>query len=309
MRLLRPRDFIEDRDGWIYAVSTYDNTDRVGCILRYVPDPSGDRVNPEGVCYRKVDFEESFRLIGEEKPSYLEEFLRIPQADIGRVYRPEERLAFCTARDSRVRELADLFSLPAGSLGCTGSRLCGIESPSSDIDLVVYGRAFFPAREILRRAIESGQVTGLSPGMWKEVYTKRDPEIPFELFLLHERRKWNRGEIRGTYFDLLYTRSRDDLDAPPSRRGKRMGRVTLEARVIDAAHSFDSPASYLVDHDEVSRIISFTHTYTGQALPGETVEACGVLEEHGDELWLVVGTTRTARGEYIISRTLIERGG
>lgn len=309
MKPIRPRDFVDDSDGWIYAVSAYDNTDGVGCILRYVPDPCGDRVNPEGVRYRKIDFEESFRLIGEEKPAYLGELLRIPPADITRVYKPEERLAFCAARDGRVGDLADLFSLPPGSLGCTGSRLCGIESPASDIDLVVYGRAFFSAREILRRAIERGQVTDLSPGMWRAVYTKRDPEISFEVFLLHEKRKWNRGEIGGTYFDLLYTRSYDDLDASPAPRGERIGRKTIEARVTDASLSFDTPASYRVDHGEVSRILSFTHTYSGQALPGEVVEACGVLEEHGDELWLVVGTTRTARGEYIVSKTLIEEQG
>ena len=309
MKPLRPRDFIEDRDGWIYAVSSYDTAERAGCILRYIPDPSGDRVNPEGICYRKVDFEESFRLIGEEKPSFLGDIPRIPLSEIRRVYKPEERLGFCAARDGRVRDLAGLFSLPPGFLGCTGSRLCGIESPSSDIDLVVYGRDFFPAREILRRAVGRGLVTGLSPGMWRAVYAKREPEIPFGVFLLHERRKWNRGEIRGTYFDLLYTRSYDDLDAPPARRGERLGRRTLVAQVTDADHSFDSPANYRIDHDEVSRIVSFTHTYCGQVLPGETVEACGVLEAHGEEIWLVVGTTRTAKGEYIISRTLIEEEG
>jgi predicted nucleotidyltransferase len=306
---LRPRDFIEDRDGWIYAVSAYDNAERAGCILRYIPDPRGDRVNPGGVCYRKVGFEESFNLIRDEKPSYLGEILRIPLGDIARVHKPEEALALCIARDSRVGVLADLFSLPAGSLGCTGSRVCGLESPSSDIDLVVYGRSFFTAREILKRAIEEGEVTDLSPEMWKVVYEKRDPEIPFGIFLLHEMRKYNRGEIRGTYFDLLYTRSYDDLDASPSPQGVKVGRKTLEARVTDASFSFDIPASYEIDHDEVSRIICFTHTYSGQALPGEVVEACGVLEEHGGELWLVVGTTRTARGEYIISKTLIEEQG
>ena len=309
MKPLRPRDFIEDRDGWIYAVSAYDNSDLAGCVLRYVPDPSGGRVNPEGVCYRKIDFEESFRLIGEEKPSYLGELLRIPLGHITRVYKPEERLAFCVARDGRVGNIADLFSLPAGALGCTGSRLCGIESPASDIDLVVYGRAFFTAREILHEAIGRGDVSDLSPEMWKVVYEKRNPEIPFEVFLLHEKRKWNRGEIQGTYFDLLYTRSYDDPDASPARRGERVGRKTIEARVTDASLSFDTPASYRVDHEEVSRIISFTHTYSGQAIPGEVVEACGVLEEHEDELWLVVGSTRTARGEYIISKTLLEELG
>ena len=306
---LRPRDFIEDRRGWLYSVAAYDNADRVGCVLRYIPDPTGDRVNQEGTLCRKLDFEESFRLVGKEEPSYLEEVLRVPHGDITAVYKPEERLAFCAARDPRVAELAYLFSLPPGSLGCTGSRLLGLEGPASDIDLVVYGRDFFRAREILRETIGSGRVAGLSPEMWRTVYAKREPEIPFPVFLLHERRKWNRGEIGGTYFDLLYTRSYDDLEGAATRRGKRAGIKTIEAVVTDAAHAYDTPASYLVDHGEVSRILSFTHTYAGQALEGETVEACGMLEEHGEELWLVVGTTRIARGEYIVSQTLLEEQG
>jgi predicted nucleotidyltransferase len=53
-------------------------------------------------------------------------------------------------------------------------------------------------------------------------------------------------------------------------------------------------------------VLSFTHTYSGQALAGETIEACGVAEQHGRERWLVVGTTRAARGEYILSKTLLE---
>ena len=306
---LRPRDFIEDRQGWVYSVSAYDSAEKAGCVLRYVPDPSGDRLNPEGVRYRKVGFEESFRLAGEREPSYLEDVIRIPPEDIRVVYKPEERLSFCIARDRRVGELAGLFSLPAGSLGCTGSRLLGIEGHSSDIDLVVYGRDFFRARDILREAIGDGRVTDLSAEMWRIVYAKREPEIPFPVFLLHERRKWNRGEIGGTYFDLLYTRSYDDLTGAETRRGKQTGKKTIEAQVTDATHAYDTPAVYLVEHREVSRILSFTHTYSGQALEGEIVEACGVLEKHGAEVWLVVGTTRTARGEYIISKTLLEEEG
>ncbi|HMA05722.1 MAG TPA: DNA polymerase subunit beta [Methanomicrobiales archaeon] len=309
MKPLRLRDFIEDRDGWIYSVATYDNADRVGCILRYVPDPSGDRVNPEGVRYRKAGFEEAFDLVRQKKPSYTGRFLRIPGKDVRRVYKPEERLDFCAGRDRRVRALVDLFALPEGALGCTGSRLLGMESPASDIDLVAYGSAFPVAQETLRRETERGSLAGLSEEMWRTVYTKREPEIPFESFVLHEKRKWNRGVIGGTYFDLLFTRAYDDLDGRPVPEGERIRRMTIEARVTDASLSFDSPAVYLVDHEVVNRIVSFTHTYSGQALPGETVEASGVLEGHGAERWLVVGTTRVAKGEYIVSKTLLEGSG
>jgi predicted nucleotidyltransferase len=184
-----------------------------------------------------------------------------------------------------------------------------MESPASDIDLVVYGRAFPRAQETLRRAIGQGSVSGLSEEMWQRVYSKRDPEIPFGVFLLHEERKGNRGVIGETYFDLLFTRSYAELDGEPVPEGERVRRMTLEARVTDASLSFDSPAVYLVDHEEVSRIVSFTHTYSGQALPGETVEARGMLEVHGADRWLVVGTTRAARGEYIVSKTLLEGHG
>ena len=55
-----------------------------------------------------------------------------------------------------------------------------------------------------------------------------------------------------------------------------------------------------------SRVLSFSHTYSGQALAGELIEARGVCEEHDGEKWLIVGTTREARGEYIRSISLLE---
>ena len=142
--------------------------------------------------------------------------------------------------------------------------------------------------------------------MWRKVYEKRVPEISFEAFVLHEQRKWNRGEFEGTYFDLLYTRDYGNLDAVPPGAGEVLGRATIEATVTDASLSFDSPAVYAVDHGEISRVLSFTHTYSGQALAGEVIEARGVVEQHGDERWLIVGTTREAKGEHIVSRTLLE---
>ncbi len=141
--------------------------------------------------------------------------------------------------------------------------------------------------------------------MWHKVYDKRRPEISYDDFVLHEERKWNRGQIDGTYFDILYTRSYDNLSCVPATRGRVLGKQTIEATVTDASLAFDSPAVYDVEHESVSKVLSFTHTYSGQALDGEVIEACGVCEEHGDEHWLIVGTTREARGEYIVSRTLL----
>jgi len=301
------RDFIEDNEGWLYAVAAYDNDERVGCVLRYIPAEAGERVNRSGHRFTKLDFEQAYTLIAEEKPEYLDMLHRVPVSDVRRVLKPEEEFPRIVADDERVRELQTLLDLPFGAAGCTGSLLLGLDTDSSDIDLVVYGKKWFEVQERLSRRMREGRIRGLSEEMWRRVYEKRKPEINFESFIVHEQRKWNRGEIGGTYFDLLYTRPYETLCDAPSERGKVLGKMTIVARVIDASLSFDSPAIYRVEHEKVNIILSFTHTYSGQARIGEVIEACGVCESHGDEIWLIVGTTREARGEYIESLSLLEK--
>ena len=303
---VRLRDFIEDIDGWIYAVSTYDNSEKIGCVLRYVPDICGERVSPSGTRYKKYDFEDAYAFIACHKPQYSDLVQRIPHKDVKRILKPEMEILHIADNHPRVQKLLDLFRLPEGTIGCTGSLLCGLENETSDIDMVVYGNHWFTAQEQVRQGILEGNIDELSTEMWHKVYEKRRPEITYDQFVLHELRKWNRGQIEGTYFDILYTRSYDNLKSAPTGRGKIIGRRVIEAKVTDALLAFDSPAVYEVEHESVSRVLSFTHTYSGQALAGEMIEARGICEQHDNELWLVVGTTREARGEYIISRTLLD---
>ena len=307
MPTVRLRDFIGDKDGWLYAVSTYDNSEGVGCVLRYVPDADGERVHPSGRRYTKYDFEDAYALVAAKKPQYAGLIHRVPYADVKCVLKPDLEIGRIAAGHPRVKKLLALFSLPAGTVGCTGSLLCGLENEGSDIDMVVYGKHWFTAQRLVEQGIRDKKIEGLSPDMWRRVYEKRKPEISYDQFVVHEHRKWNRGQIEGTYFDILYTRSYDEIGNAPSGKGEVIGKLTIEARVKDASLAFDNPAIYEVEHESVSRVLSFTHTYSGQALAGETIEARGVLEQHGDERWLIVGTTREARGEYIISKTLLEQ--
>jgi len=302
---IRLRDFILDPDGWIYAVSTYDNEKEVGCVLRYVPESGGERTGPSGQRYRKYDFGEAYARIAREKPTYAGLVQRIPRDEVCRVLKPDQEISRIAASHDRVRRLLDLLCLPEGSIGCTGSLLCGLENESSDIDIVVYGSHWFTAQALVRQGIVEGKIEGMSPEMWRKVYEKRRPDIPFEVFVLHEQRKWNRGQIDGTYFDILYTRSYDNLSGAGAGKGDPLGKETIEATVTDASLAFDNPAVYIVEHESISRVLSFTHTYSGQALAGETIEACGIVEQHGTERWLIVGTTREAKGEYIVSKTLL----
>lgn len=303
---LRLRDFIEDPEGRLYAVSTYDNSERAGCILRYIPDPEGERVHVSGLRYHKVEFEEAFVYILREKPEYADLVQRIPLSDIRRTLKPENEIGTIIRRNTRVARLVSILDLPERTYGCTGSLLCGLENENSDIDLVVYGRTFFSARELLRYAIKKRKIDPVSDDMWDQIYRKRNPELPKDEFLMHEIRKWNRGQIGTVYFDILYTRSYKALNPFPVAKGNPCGTSTIQALVTDASLAFDSPAVYGVNHEEFTRVLSFSHTYSGQALAGELIEARGICEEHDGEKWLVVGTTRDAKGEYIRSISLLE---
>jgi len=303
---LRLRDFIEDTEGRLYAVSTYDNNERAGCILRYFPDPEGERVHLSGRRYHKLEFEEAFAYILREKPEYFDTVQRIPLGDIQRILKPEDEIGAILRRNTRVSRLVTILDLPERTYGCTGSLLCGLENATSDIDLVVYGETFFTARELLRYAIKKGRIAPVTDDMWDYIYRKRNPELSRDEFLIHEKRKWNRGQIDTVYFDILFTRSYKALHPTPIPKGKSCGITTIRAVVTDASLSFDSPAVYTIDHEDITRVLSFSHTYSGQALAGELIEARGVCEEHNGEKWLVVGTTRDAKGEYVRSLSLLE---
>nr|WP_319375009.1 DNA polymerase subunit beta [uncultured Methanoregula sp.] len=305
MMPVRLRDFISDPDGWLYAVSTYDNEGSVGCVLRYVPEDEGTRVHPSGRRYTKYDFEEAYELVSRKKPGYAGLLHRVPYTDVKRVLKPDLEINRIASAHPRVKKLVSLFGLPQGTVGCTGSLLCQLENETSDIDMVVYGSHWFTAQALVREGIKNRKIEGLSEEMWRKVYEKRKPEIPYDTFVLHEQRKWNRGQIEGTYFDILYTRAYEDIKSAPAGRGTVLGKMTIEAKVTDASLAFDNPAVYEIEHESIRRVLSFTHTYSGQALAGERIEACGVCEQHGNEKWLVVGTTREARGEYIQSLTLL----
>ncbi|MDV0444888.1 hypothetical protein MmiAt1_04340 [Methanimicrococcus sp. At1] len=225
--------------------------------------------------------------------------------------------------------------------GISGSILAGLENEESDIDFLVYGKTWFTARDKLAKMKKETknkmkketknkmkneiktethyfensekteyEISELDEAMWKTVYKKRKSPFSFDIFFAHEIRKGNRGMITGSsgekfYFDLLFARSKDQIQEP-IRRGKDTEKTIIEATVTNDDFAFDSPAVYLIDHDEIAEIYSYTHTYAGQALKGEKVRARGIVEVIGNKKRLVIGTTREAEDEWMISLSLLE---
>jgi predicted nucleotidyltransferase len=304
----RIRDFFETKDGWIFAVADYCHPKGLRSLLRYVPDPAGERI-AKNKRYRKMDFEQSYEFLSKERPEYVRDLHVVPESEVLRIFRPNEGLRAVMEEDQKVKKIAAILSeggIPMQEMGITGSMLIGLHGPSSDIDFVVYGPWWWLARKIVAHAKAKKEIQDLDEATWKKIYSKRKPETGFDEFMLHEMRKGNRGMVSGTYFDLLFTREWSQIS--PQLSGKNIGINQIEAKVIDAEFSFDSPAIYRLDHDEVKEVFCYSHTYAGQVLPGERLEAKGVLEETSQGLRLVVGTTREAKGEWIRSLTLLEGG-
>lgn len=306
----RLRDFVITDQDWIFAVVAYDRGgEGLDCFLRYVPDAHGDRVSARGR-YRKVGFEESYDFLRARRPEYLGTVHTVPKGAVKELLRPEVLLPGIAARNEKVRAVYEFLSrhIPSDRIGITGSYLCGLNAPDSDLDFVIYGREQFDAARAAVAGARDDAVTGeLAEALWQRLYRKRNPDLSYAEFVAHEKRKGHRGAISGTYFDLLYVRDEAELQLLDHRnyeQGEREGYRTITAEVLEASFAFDSPAIYELDHPEIAKVLSFTHTYAGQAREGETIEARGMVERTRHEMRLVVGTTREARGEWIRSLSL-----
>lgn len=275
---LRIRDFVRSGDT-LYASISYRDEGPYDLVPRYRRDPEGDR---DG--YRKLPF------------SGVE---RLPETRIDEVFRPDE-----AELRGPAAEVADMLAgkaVPRSRVGVTGSRLLGLEAEGSDVDLAVYGRdAFDAARDAAEELAAEGEFSRLDDAAWRRVYRKRSPELGFDEFVRHERRKRNRYLLRDTLVDLLFVRDETGPAVNDVLEMEREGRATVRGTVTDTTYGFDSPAIYRVE--DAPDVYSFTHTYAGQVREGEELEARGFLVDGGD--LLIVGSTREAEGEYVRSLSL-----
>jgi predicted nucleotidyltransferase len=305
---IRLRDFIITTEGWIFSSADYHHPEGVRGVLRYIPDPEGERTNGK-INYSKYDFDDAYQYMRTHMPGWVKDVHIIPWEHVDRVLIPSERLLEIWHRDQRIEEIVETLlkgGIPIDRIGITGSFLPGLANPESDIDLIVYGPYWFRARDIIAEAMDDliSNISHLNDEMWERIYYKRLPEISFDEFKQHELRKGNRGMVAGTYFDLLFVRDWDQITDLPGR-GEDIGYRTIQSEVTDSELAFDSPSVYKVDHPEIEYVLSYTHTYAGQVLAGETLEARGMLEKLNGYQRLVVGTSREPKGEWIRSLTLL----
>jgi len=236
-----------------------------------------------------------------------------------------------TALIRKLLDLADFFHYKAGilyeNLGISGSILPNLQKETvSDIDFVVYGlknhrKAMETFNRFKDKEIEISQIkkkitlSSIQDSYWERIYKKRmkDLSLSKEEFCWYESRKNNRGLIEGVLFDILATRDWAEINGKwGDTKYYPMGSSTIQATIKNAIASFDNPAVYTIKNlkiidgldGDIKEIVSFTHTYAGQAIEEEEIIAKGklekVLHDNGEYSYrLVVGTTRESINEFI----------
>ena len=301
-----PRDFIETRDGLIFAVvDSQLEQGRVLGMLRY------RRQNGRAL---KLSTDAANAWLERYAPEVIFQSTRlaarlhgVPVTRLARHYQPRNRMIELMteptrdAIEARARDCLKLLcskGLELEAVGITGSLLIGAQHAASDLDFVIYDRAAFQqARMIVREAIRSGDLDDLTPAAWREAYARRGCELSFEEYLWHERRKFNKGLFGGTKFDITLV---SEDEAEPATACRKLGPIRLNAEVLDASHAYDFPARYRLAPGAIEEVLSFSHTYAGQALAGEWISIAGQLEETREGTRrIIVGSTREAPGEFI----------
>lgn len=305
--MFQARDFLLTREGLAFAVTLSGVEDeRIIACLRYVQDAQGR--------WHKVSTSQAEALLTSQYPHYLyysrrrdAQLTAVPLETVAAHLKPKARLQELSASPpvcplvSRLLTLLAWFEtqgLARKDLGITGSLLLGQYTQHSDLDLVVYGReTFAKARLAVRKAFATGYLQELDASLWQTSYLRRGCALSLAEYVWHERRKYTKGSISGTKFDLILV---EESGEPDTRIWRKLGRTTLRAQVLDAQEAFSTPARYLLAHPKVRYALSFSATYVGQAEAGEWVEISGHLEQAEDgEQRIVVGSSREAPGEYI----------
>jgi len=301
------KDFIETSEGLIFAVVESGLEDgKVLCFLRYIKSDNQ---------WQKVNTEQANQMLTDHYPLYLY-FSVAKQAhchaltldQIVKHHQPKLRLqqlikAVKTDKvETDCQALCSLYQqqgLDLEQAGVTGSILISAQKSSSDIDLVFYSRQVFnQAREITRQLILQGDCAELNNQDWLESYDRRSCDLSFNEYVWHEKRKFNKAIINQRKFDLNLLNNAGHSDEPAAYQ--KIGPIVLKVEVIDDSKSFDYPAEFIIKHPQISSIVCYTATYTGQAKAGEWVDVSGVIEQRGDsQQRIVVGSDREARGEYI----------
>ncbi|MGB9714376.1 MAG: nucleotidyltransferase domain-containing protein [Candidatus Bathyarchaeales archaeon] len=312
----REGDFVETKQGSIFDVKGLIHPpNRVIAFVRYFPSDKGIRKS-KGALYEKVySLSSRYDWLRKKFPQYLvydpifdEVLCEVPIKDIKSHFKPTEALRRLRKAEKledlelKVLEMANLLKSSAkihwNVIGASGSVMVGLHTPSSDIDLVVYGsencqRVYAVLRELLKT-----QETPFKPYEKADLrvlfdFRSKDTMMSFEDFVAVESRKVLQGKFMERDYFIRFVKDWNEIS---EKYGdvcyRNCGYTRIEATVADDSESIFTPCTYKIENvkivegpklEPIEEISSFRGRFCEQAKNGETVIAQGKLEHVTDK--------------------------
>jgi hypothetical protein len=312
----REGDLIENTSGAIFDVKGLVHPqNRAVAFIRYFPDEKGKR-RRNSTTYGKVySLSKRYTLLKKRFPQYLvydcvfdETLCEVPLKDIVKRYDPIERLQelhnseAISALETKAVKLAETLrkeaNIPWRAIGITGSILARLNTPSSDIDPIVYGsNNCRKAHSALKRLLKD-EHSAFSRYSRKNLRTlfdfrSKDTITDFGDFIRTESRKAQQGKFMGTDYFVRFVKEWREIDETYGDvQYRNIGRAKIKATIADDSESIFTPCTYKIENAEViegtkcqsiREIVSFRGRFCEQAKIGEAVLAQGKVEHVADK--------------------------
>lgn len=318
-------DYIKTVDGLFFAVKGgRHRDDLVIAVLRYVPDPDGDRVL-DGQRYSRVyNLDETSKFLKDKYPSYVNyidwlyiESQSVPTERVAEYYKPEEKLQKIMDNHNStlehkivnfVRTMSESSGVPITSFGVSGSMLIGLETENSDIDLNVYGesegRKVYDALRVIRRLVD--WISPYNKYSIEPVLESRwaDTRIDLDVFRSVECEKVLHGQVSGIDYFIRLLIEEDVGVSEPICTSK------ISATVVDASYSIFTPCVYQVKDSlaedvtqnyEVVELKSYRGKFTEHVKNSDEILARGTIERVNEGGVTFYRLMLGQKGDYLLS--------
>ena len=308
----REGDLIETHDGVIFDVKgLLHPPDRVIAFPRFIPSLDGTRRRKNNSYGKVYSLPERFMYLQQKAPELIvydpvfdETLCEVPTNKIAKHYKPNKKLQELRSKketaelEEKALQLASTLKHrtknPWSSIGISGSLMVGLDTPTSDIDPIVYGaeqgyKAYAVLQEMRQeRDSHFKQYTRQELHVLFD-FRSKDTIMNFEDFVETESRKAFQGKFMGTDYFIRFVKNWREI---PEKYGdmqyKNSGYATIRATVADASEALFTPCTYRIEDvividgpklETIKEVVSFRGRFCQQAKDGEGVVVQGKLEK------------------------------
>lgn len=282
-------DYVELANGLIFIVeSNYHPRNSIRAALIYVPDKNGDRISPNGRSYKKFKVAQgNFSNILAFGKQYLnvgeEQFISFPDTEMVKRYSPrsDKHLSYLhiTPHEKKfIDDISNNVGISVDKIGVMGSKLLGLSTEFSDLDLVIYGKEELRRlQENFGNMIKSGVIRNLTKAEIAKLtdeYAKYHDMNWKQIFTVLSNQQF-RCMFQERPFKFHFAYNSDEIQS--FNPGNLKEEIEAEFMVIDNIDSFYMPSILKVENSrgEEYTVFSYDWLFFNPAKIGQIVNVRG----------------------------------